>query len=173
MDDAFSVKNLGHIKYYLGLEVCRSSTGLSLSQRKYIHDLLAEHNLLDSKPLTIPFDQHAKLNDKDCPLLFDPAVYRSIVGKLLYLTISRPDISFSVQLLNQFMQAPRETHLKAAVRVLRYLKGTSGQGLFFPRQNSLQLQAYCNSDWGSCPITKRFVTGYSILLGSSLIACHS
>lgn len=71
------------------------------------------------------------------------------------------------------MQAPREPHLKAAVRVLRYLKGTSGQDLFFPGQNSLQLQAYCDSDWGSCPITKRSVTGYSILLGSSLIAWHS
>lgn len=89
---------------------------------------------------------------------------------MLYLTFTRPDISFSVHLLSQFMQAPREHHLKAVLRVLRYLKCTAGLGLFFPANNALTLSGYCDSDWGGCTSTGRSVTGYCIFLGSALIS---
>lgn len=152
LDVTFRIKNLGYVKYYLGLEITRSDKGLFLCQRKYTLDLLSDAYLLDAKPLTIPLDPHARLNDNDGEPLLDPSQYRSIVGKRLYLTVYRPDISFSVQLLSQFMQFPRTPHLKVALRVLRYLKGTASQGLLFSSTSPLTLTCYCDSDWGTCSI---------------------
>lgn len=121
-----------------------------LNQKKFILDMLEHADLLDAKPLSIPLDQHIKLFacDKSGPLIQNPSLYRSLVGKLLYLTFSRPDISYSVHLLSQFMQAPREKHMKTVFRVLRYLKCTTGLGLFLPSSNDLVLKGYCDSDWG-------------------------
>lgn len=173
LDNKFSIKDLGEIKYYLGSEVVE--TGIFFSHRKFILDLLKSTNLLDAKPLTIPLDQHTKLHDNALSgeLLPNPSVYRSWVGKLLYLTLSRPDISYSVQLLSKFMQNPRQKHLVAATRVLRYLKCTAGQGLLFRAQNDIVLTGYCDSDWGSCPTSRRSIAGFCIMLGSSLISWQS
>ena len=172
LHSAFSIKDLGEAKYYLGLEVSRSSDGIMLSQKKFILDMLQSANLLDAKPLSIPLDQHVKMydNDKSGRLIDNPLLYRSLVGKMLYLTFTRPDISYSVHLLSQYMQAPREKHLSAVFRVLRYLKCTAGLGLFFQSNNSLVLQGFCDSDWGGCTSTGRSVTGYCLQLGSALIS---
>ncbi|KAL8118202.1 hypothetical protein AgCh_015925 [Apium graveolens] len=166
-----SIKDLGQAKYYLGLKISRSDTGLFLSQHKFIIDMLSHTNLLSSKPLSIPLDQNTKLYDNvnSGALVKNSSLYRSLVGKL-YLTFTRPDISFSVHLLSQFMHAPREKYLDALFRVLRYLKCTAGMSLFFPVDTPLQLRGFCDSDWGDCTISGRFVTGFCLLLGSSLIS---
>lgn len=139
LHDRYSIKDLGPVKFNLGLEVFRNNQGLFLSQHKFIVDLLKSAHMEDCKPLYVPLDPHIKLynNDLSGPLLPSPTFYRAIVGKLLYLTSSRPDLSFSVQLLSQFLHGPIQAHLVAVERVLRYLKLTSYHGLFFPANSSL------------------------------------
>ncbi|GKF21826.1 uncharacterized mitochondrial protein-like protein, partial [Tanacetum coccineum] len=97
----------------------------------------------------------------------------NLVGKLLYLTITRPDLSFAAQALSQYSHSPRSSHFDALIRVLRYIKLCPSQGLFFPVKNNLHLTTYCDSDWASCATTMRFVSGYAIFLGHSLISWQS
>ena len=96
-------------------------------------------SILDSKPIATPMDPIQKLNDTDGYLLPDPSTYRTLVGKLIYLTITRPDLAFAAQALNQYSHSPRSSHFDALIRVLRYIKLCPGQGLFFPAKNTLQL----------------------------------
>ena len=122
-----------------------------------------------SKPAKFPMEPNVKFSKDSSTLLDDPTSYRRLVGKLLYLTITRPDISFDVQVLSQFMDKPRDTHLEAANRVLRYIKASPTQGFFFPITFSLQMKAFCNSNWVGCSNTRRSVIGFCIFLDNSLI----
>jgi hypothetical protein len=101
-----------------------------------------------------------KLHQEGGDPLSNPSMYRQLVGSLNYLTITRPDISFTVQQVSQFMQAPCQTHLVAVHRLLQYLKGTSGRGLFFSSGNSLQLEGFSDAYWAGCADTRRSVTGW-------------
>lgn len=123
--------------------------------------------------MSLPLEQHLKLGLTDGIPMPDPSLYLKIIGQLLYLTVSRPDISFAMHHLNQFMQQPTTQHFQAATRVLRYLKGTITQGLFYPSSKDLTLLAYCDSDWASCSISRKSISGHCMLLGSSLISWSS
>ncbi|XP_020204540.1 uncharacterized protein LOC109789900 [Cajanus cajan] len=105
------------------------------------------------QPSDFPMEQHLRLRPNDDTFLPDPTTYRRLVGCLLYLTVIRPDIQYVVNTLSQFMQSPCSSHLDAATRVLRYLKGSVGQGLFLPASSSITLVRYADSDWVGCPTT--------------------
>ncbi|GKB82293.1 uncharacterized mitochondrial protein-like protein [Tanacetum coccineum] len=141
------IKDLGQLSYYLGIEFLRNKTGIAMTQRKYALELLEHASLL-----SIPLDPIIKLNSTDREPLSDPSQYRTLVGKLLYLTITRPDLAFAAQALSQFSHDPRTPHYKALIKVLRYIKLCPGQGLFFPTQNSLHLTTY-NLPFGSLRVT--------------------
>ena len=113
-----------------------------------------------------------KLSNKGT-LLKEPNQYIRLVGRLIYLTVSRPDITYAVHVLSRFMQQPRKLYMEAALRVVRYLKKASGQGLFFSSNSDFRLRVYCDSDWAGCPLTRRSTMGYCVFLGSSLISWRS
>ncbi|XP_050212336.1 uncharacterized mitochondrial protein AtMg00810-like [Mercurialis annua] len=173
LESQFKLKDLGSLKYFIGLEIARSKQGISLCQCKYILELLEEYGLTAVKPVSIQIKVNHKLIHHSENLLENPTSYRQLVGKLLYLTLTRPDITYAVHVLTQFMDKPAEIHFRAALRVLKYLKGSPGQGLLFYSTSTLHLSAYCDSDWAGCLETRRSLTGYCIFLGTSLISWKS
>ena len=164
------MKDLGPLKYFLGIEVARSSAGLFLCQRKYTMDVISETGLLGAKPSGFPIEQNHKLGLAKGEFLEDPESYRRLVGRLIYLAVTRPDLAYSVHILSQFMQAPRVEHWEAALRVVRYLKGTAGRGILLSADYDLTLEGWCDSDWAACPITRRSLTGWLVFLGKSPIS---
>lgn len=146
----FNIKDLGPMKYFLGLEIARSDKGIYLHQRKYCLDILRDTGFEAAKPSIIPIEQNHCLQKSQSSLLMhnDIKTYRRLVGRLIYHTITRPDLSYAVHTLAQFIGAPRQDHLDAAYRVVRYLKQSPGQGLLFPASNNLIPQAFCDADWG-------------------------
>ncbi|KAK9092808.1 hypothetical protein Syun_027719 [Stephania yunnanensis] len=131
LNSKFSLKSLGDVDFFLGFKVHRDSTGLYLSQHKYILDLLKRTNLLDSKPMSSPYSVGVKLNATDGIPFSDPTLYRSTLGALQYLTYTRPDLSFIVNKLSQFQQNPTDLHWAAVKRVLRFLKSSLATGIVF------------------------------------------
>lgn len=170
---AFKLRDLGPAKYFLGFEIARNHTGISLNQRKYALELLEESGYLGCKPLSVPMEPNLKMSASSGTALPDASVYRRLVGRMLYLTHTRPDITYAVHKLSQFMSAPTDVHLQAAYRVLRYLKNDPSQGLFYSASSSLRLTAYSDADWAACPDSRQSITGYCIFLGDSLISWRS
>ncbi|KAL0298754.1 UNVERIFIED_CONTAM: Retrovirus-related Pol polyprotein from transposon RE2 [Sesamum radiatum] len=125
---------------------------------------------MDAKTCTTPLPSVLKFSANEGPLLQEADRYRRLIGKILYVGFTRPDISFAVQQLNQFLQHPTQQHWDDAIHVVRYLKGSSSMALFFPSQNSIQLSAFSDADWAACVDSRRSVTGYCIFLGSLLIS---
>ncbi|XP_070014794.1 secreted RxLR effector protein 161-like [Nicotiana sylvestris] len=160
----------------------RSKEGIVLNQRKYALELISEVGLSDCKPASIPMELNHKLTtvdyDKHVGItedaeLGDITAYQKLIGKLLYLTITRPDLCFVVQVLSQFMQNPKQSHLNAAMRIIRYIKGSQGLGIFLKKGETHTLTAYYDSDWAACPNTRRSITGYVVKLGNSLLSWKS
>nr|GEV70187.1 ribonuclease H-like domain-containing protein [Tanacetum cinerariifolium] len=148
----------------------------AVGQRKYCLELLHEFGLLATKYVDTPLPENATLNhiesDKD-NLLVNVSNYQRLVGKLIYLTNTRPDIAYVVHCLSQYMRSPLNSHLDAALRVLRYLKGSSGSGIQINKTGNLKLRAYADSDWARCHATRKSVSGYCVFLGDSLVTWKS
>lgn len=169
----FTIKDLGSLKYFLGIEVVRTKDGIVLSQRKYTLDILRDMGLEGCKPSAFPMEQGLKLDKSDAEERVDAGQYRRLIGRLLYLQATRPDITYSVNLLSQFVADPRQPHLDAALRVVRYLKTTLGQGILLPKEGGTQLITYCDSDWIGFPFTRRSRTGYLLILGGAPVSWKS
>jgi hypothetical protein len=173
LNQNFSIKDLGTTRYFLGLEIARSKDGIVLYQRKYCLDLLKDTGMLGSSPKDTPIEFGQKLVHSTENRLEDITAYRRLVGKLIYLTSTRPDISFVVGRLSQFLDAPTQAYLNAAMRVLRYLKNSPGDGLFFSANTSMDIIGYSNSDWGSCKKSRKSISAYSFFIGDNLISWKS
>ncbi|KAJ0435793.1 putative RNA-directed DNA polymerase [Helianthus annuus] len=176
LSEIFLIKDLGVLKYFLGIEVLYSEKGVCLSQRKYCLELLSEFGYLGCKPVGTPIEQSFILSSKsknDESTLSNVTGFQKLVGKLIYLSLTRPDISYTVQYLSQFMHSPTNSHLQVALRLLRYLKSSPGKGVLFSKGSCFSLTAYSDSDWGKCTVSRRSVTGFCIFLGNSLISWKS
>ncbi|XP_043714978.1 uncharacterized mitochondrial protein AtMg00810-like [Telopea speciosissima] len=156
----FQMKDLGPLRYFLGIEVLRSKKGISLSQRKYMMDPLSKTGMLASTPVDTPMDPHHKLEADDGEDLEDKHQYRRLVGKLIYLIVTRPDISFAVGVISEFMQPPKKPHWEVACRILRYLKGAPGKGLIYKSHQRVDLVGFSDADWAGFVGDRRFTTGY-------------
>lgn len=173
LDRKFTIKDLHLAKFFLGMEITRTSKGTFLCQRKYILDILADTVMLGCKPAPTPLPHGVSLSVSDGDPLAAPDKFRRLLGRLLYLSMTRPDATYAVQQLSQFVQAPRSLHWDAAMHVLRYLKGTPSLGIFYSASAQLVLSAFSDADWATCKDTRRSITGYCIFLGTSLVAWKS
>jgi hypothetical protein len=145
LSSVFELKDLGPLHYFLGIQGTRDSTGLNLSQAKYATALLHKHNMFHTKPISTPCTPNTRLSLHDGAKLPDPHAYRSLVEALHYLTFIRPNLSFAVHQVYQYMASPTSDHLMAAKRILRYLKGTLHLGLSF-KLGPLTLSAFTDAD---------------------------
>ena len=170
---AFEVKALGRLKYFLGIEIAYSNKGYLMTQQKYILDLLNETKLLQAKVSDTPIETNHKLMFKEDDPKIEMESFHRLIGKLLYLSHTRPDISYSVNVLTQFMHSPRRSHYQAALRVLRYLKGTVGLGLTFKKTGKLDIAIYTDSDYGGSLVDRRSTTGYCTVFGGNLVTWRS
>uniref|UniRef100_A0ACD5Z149 Uncharacterized protein n=1 Tax=Avena sativa TaxID=4498 RepID=A0ACD5Z149_AVESA len=168
--DQFLMTDLGPLRYFLGIEVSSTSNGFYISQEKYIRDLLARAALGDERTVETPMELNVKLQPTDGDPLPDPTRYRHLVGSLVYLAVTRPNISYPVHILSQFVSTPSTVHYSHLLRVLRYLRGTITHRLFFLCSSSLQLQCYSDATRASDPSDRRSLSAYCVFLGGSLIA---
>ena len=170
LNDKFLMSDLSPLHYFLGLEVSSTPDGIYLSQEKYVQDLLSRAGLTDHRTVDTPMELGVHLRATDGEPLADPTRYRHLVGSLVYLGVTRPDISHVVHILSQFVSAPTQLHYTHLLCVLRYLCGTISRRLFFPRSSPLHLQAYSDATWASDHSDRRSLSAYCVFLGSSLIA---
>ena len=160
----FELKDLGPLHYFLGLQIIKTSKGLFLSQSKYAQVLLLKANMHTSKPARTPCVAHARLVPTEGSLLSNPHEFRSLVGFLHYLTFTRPDLSFAVQQIYQFMSTLIDVHLIAAKRILRYVNGTLHYGIFL-QPGLLSLFSFSDSDWAGDPYDRHLIIAYIVYLG--------
>jgi hypothetical protein len=143
--------------------------GITINQRKYCLDLLQEIGMLAAQSKDAPMEVGQHLVHDSSNILPDITNYSRLIGRLIYLTNTRPDISYAVGRLSQFLAAPIASHQAAAYRVLKYLKNNPGEGLFFPANSTVKLLGYSDSDWGTCKDTRRSISAHCFYLGTSLI----
>jgi hypothetical protein len=168
----FEVKDLGYLHYFLGIEVAYGAQGIYLSQRKYVIDLLTDTGMLNCKPVATPIEHnHRILADSGDPV--DKHQYQRLVGRLIYLSHTRPDIAYAVSIVSRYMHDPRSSHLDAVHRILRYLKSCPGKGILFSNHGHLKVERYTDADRAGCLDDRKSTSGYCTLVGGNLVSWRS
>lgn len=165
----FEMKNLGEAKYFLGLEIEKLMDGYFVSQSRYAKNLLNQYQMNEAKKASTPMEIHLKLLKEDGKSLENPHLYRKLSGSLIYLTITRPDLAYSVSVISQFVQKPRVPHWIATKRILRYVKKTEEFGLKYGRNKELKLIGFTDADWAGDTNDRRSTSGHCFLFGSAAI----
>ncbi|XP_042027260.1 uncharacterized mitochondrial protein AtMg00810-like [Salvia splendens] len=169
----FEMKGLGNLKYFLGIEVLRSEWGIFLRQKKYTLDILAETGLLDCKLVDTPILVNHDLQISEGAELANQGKYQRLVGKLIYLSQTRPDISYAVGIVSQFMHRSQKDHYEAALRIVKYLKETVGHGIMFKKNKQGGVYGYTDADWASNPVDRRSKVGYFTFVDGNLVTWRS
>eukprot|EP00253_Pinus_taeda_P019172 PITA_19172 len=161
---------IGELSHFLGLQISQTRAGLCISQTKYLKDMLKKYGMEDCAPMSTPMTTNCKLSkDDDFPLV-DASHYRSMIGALLYLTATRPDIMQAVGMVGRFQSAPKKSHLLAVKGILRYLKGTSDFGLWYPKNSTLTVTTYTDVDWARSIDDRKSTSGNAFFLGDCLVS---
>ena len=166
-------EEFGELSFFLGLQIKQLKEGTFVCQSKYVKDILKKFGMEEAKPIKTPMatNGHLDLDDGGNPI--DQKLYRSMIGSLLYLTASRPDIMFSVCMCARFQAAPRECHLTAVKRILRYLKFTPNIGLWYPKGAHIDLVGYSDSDYAGCKVDRKSTSDGCQFLGRSIVSWSS
>ncbi|CAM8987895.1 unnamed protein product [Rhodiola kirilowii] len=173
MSSEFEMSMVGELKNFLGLQVAQGEDGTRIHQQKYVKEILKKFGMESAKTCATPMSPNDTLTKDESSPRVDPTLHRGMIGSLLYLTASRPDILFSVCLCARFQADPRETHVKAVKRILRYLKGTDDLCLFYPRGGELRLEAYTDAHYAGCKTDRKSTSGMAQYLGPCLISWAS
>jgi hypothetical protein len=173
MVQKFEMSMMGELKYFLGFQVKQLQEGTFISQKKYIQDILTKFGMKDAKPIKTPMGTNEHLDLDTGGKFVDQKVYQSMIGSLLYLCASRPDIMLSVCMCARFQADPKEVHLRAVKRILRYLVHTPKSGLWYPKGSTFDLIGYSDADWAGYKIDRKSTSGTCQFLGRSLVSWAS
>jgi hypothetical protein len=173
MQDEFEMSMMEELKFFLGIQINQCKDGLYVHQSKYTKELLKKFKLEDCKEMNTPMHQTYTLSKEDNGTKVDQNLYRGMIGSLLYLTASRPNILLSVCLYARFQSDPRESHLTAVKRIFRYLKGTTNLGLLYRKSLDYKLVGLCDADYAGGRIERKSTSGNCQFLGENLISWAS
>lgn len=173
LDSQFRMTDLGPMHYFLGIQVNYHKDCLFLCQQSYAEDILAVASITDCKPVATPLPLQLNLVIENDVKFSNPKFFRTLAGKLQYLTLSRSDIQFAVNYVCQKMHSPMVSDFNLLRRIFRYLKVSTSMGISIIKDTDFKLRAYSDSDWGGCSTTKRSTGGYCTFLGSNLISWSS
>ncbi|XP_071902889.1 uncharacterized protein [Coffea arabica] len=169
----FEIKDLGTLKYFLGIEVSRSKQGLFLSQRKYTLELLAETGMSACEPIDTPIEVNHGLAFFSDQIPTNKERYQRIMGRLIYLTYTRPDLAYAVSVVSQFMHNPSDQHMNAVNRILAYLKSAPGKGVLFSKHEHFDVVGYTDSDFAGSKLDRKSTSGYLAFVGGNLMSWKS
>jgi len=167
------MSDLGIMNYFLGMEIHQCSLGIFVSQKKYVVDILKRFKLESCKEVATPLAQNEKISKNDGEQLEEPSAYRSLVGSLLYLTATKPDLMFPAGLLSRFMSSPSNVHMGVAKRVLKYIRGTADLGILYSKSRGVKLSGYADSDWAGSVDDMKSTSGYVFTIGSGAICWNA
>ncbi|KAD4585787.1 hypothetical protein E3N88_23388 [Mikania micrantha] len=167
MIEKFEMSAMSDIKFFLGLQIDQSDAGIFIHQTKYIQDVLKRFSMLDCKPISTPIQPNHGIEPDIKGEIIDATLYRGMIGSLMYLTASRPDIVFATSICARYQSKPKVSHLIAVKRILRYLKGTPDTGLWYPKDDNYSFHAYSDSDYGGCKTDSKSTTGAEYVAAAS------
>ena len=170
MQSKYEMSMMGELKFFLGLQVNQRSDGIFICQSKYTKELLKKYNMEDSALARTPSSTAVKLGVSESSIKVDITSYRGMIGSLLYLTASRPDIMYATCLCARFQADPRDLHLVAVKRILRYLKGTPNLGIWYPKESGFNLVGYTDLDYAGSVVDRKSTSGSCQFLGSRLVS---